>query len=163
MPSFDPSKFSHIRLGFRGAGVFYRLQDQEIEFWSTWIRGRRLYLDNAFKDFSLGKSTKRKVFQELLEFFNAHKEKPIIVYTSDSMEAPIWKELCLEFRDLIEGVESRSTAEVERAFYNSLKANLKTGQYSIEIDGYTLKSVADLKSIGRNLSKKGNDSLKKTS
>ena len=42
MSTDKTNNFSHIRFGFRGEGIFYKLNGKEYELWSTWADGIRI-------------------------------------------------------------------------------------------------------------------------
>ncbi len=138
------NKYPHIKYGFRGEGILYQLGKKEIEIWSTWINGRRLYMDDAFKGESLTEDQKRTIFKELVDFSNWNKEKPIIVYTSDSSDSKLWRTMCRELENSIKSVETSTEEENEQTQYESMKKDLETGLVTIKIDGWVLKTVKDL-------------------
>ncbi|QNL22236.1 hypothetical protein HZR84_09895 [Hyphobacterium sp. CCMP332] len=144
MGLFRKNKFPHIKYGFRGEGIIYQLGQLEIEIWSTWIDGRRIYMDDAFEGNDLTDDQKRIIFRELIEFTNWQKEKPIIVYTSDSPESDLWKKCCEEFNDSIKSIETSTNKENEQARYDMMKEDLETGLATINIDGWVLKTPEDL-------------------
>ncbi len=144
MGLFRKNKFPHIKYGFRGEGILYQLGNKQLEIWSTWIDGRRIYLDDITGGQQLNKEQKESLLREIVEFTNWNKEKPIIVYTNDSHDAKLWRTLCMELCDSIKSVETSATEENELEQYNFMKAELETGRATFNVDGRILKSIKDL-------------------
>ena len=137
-------KYAQIEIGSRGEGITYRFPNKTVELDSTWITGRRVFFKG--KNISnLSDIERKELFISVVDFFNSgEKIKPIIVYNSDSENATLLKQLCFEYRDKIESVETSSLMDDEQNFYDSMKRDLETGRCTINIDGYVLKTVKDL-------------------
>ncbi len=137
-------KYAQIEIGSRGEGITYRFPNKTVELDSTWITGRRVFFKG--KNISnLSDIEMKELFISVVDFFNSgEKIKPIIVYNSDSENATLLKQLCFEYRDKIESVETSSLMDDEQNFYDSMKRDLETGRCTINIDGYVLKTVKDL-------------------
>lgn len=143
--SADKTKdFSHIKFGFRGEGIIYKLNGKEYELNSTWINGIRIQFDDL-KNTGLNEKQKTKMFVEIIQFVNQKdNEKPIICYNSDYKDAESWKRLSTEFRSEIKDIEISDVEKDNIALYKNMSEDLKTGMAEINIRGLKLKSVKDL-------------------
>ncbi len=138
------NNFSHIRFGFRGEGIFYKLNGKEYELWSTWVNGIRIYIDGLTKT-DLDENQKIKMFSEIIQFVNLKdNEKPIICYNSDYQDAELWKRLSTEFSSEIKDVEISNVEKENIALYKNMSEDLKTGLTEINIRGLKIKTVKDL-------------------
>ncbi|UTW61493.1 hypothetical protein KFE98_15960 [bacterium SCSIO 12741] len=144
MGLFGKNKFPHIQYGFRGEGILYKFKGKEFEIWSTWGNGRRIYLDEIYPHEKFTIEEKRIMFKDIVAFSKWKMELPIIVYTSISDDAHIWRELCIEFKDSIKSVETSTEEENLQSQYNMMKEGLEGGLATYHIDGQVLKTVKDL-------------------
>ena len=136
--------FSHIKFGFRGEGILYKLNGKEYELNSTWIDGIRIHFDDLTKT-DLNENQKTKMFAEIVQFVKQKdNEKPIICYNSDYQDAELWKRLSTEFNSEIRNVEISTVENDNVALYKNMSEDLKTGMAEINIKGLKLKTVKDL-------------------
>ncbi len=143
--SADKTKdFSHIKFGFRGEGIIYKINGKEYGLNSTWINGIRIQFDDLTKT-DLNENQKIKMFVEIVQFVNQkNNEKPIICYNSDYKDADLWKRLSVEFSSRIKNVEISDIEKDNIALYKNMSEDLKTGMAEINIKGLKLKTVKDL-------------------
>jgi hypothetical protein len=143
----ESEKYPHIKYGFRGEGVEYNDGENDVEIWSTWIEGCRLYLDDfKSKDGKqLPESFKRKWFKEVIDFaqLTNEGELPIVEFTIDKEDGQLWEELCLEHKDSIKEVIKTTAKEELISFYNSLVQDVSQG-HEIHRDGYVIKTKEEL-------------------
>ncbi|MBT2163085.1 hypothetical protein [Zobellia barbeyronii] len=144
MSTAKTKTFSHIKFGFRGEGILYKLNGKEYELWSTYVGGVRIHLDDLTKT-NLNESQKTKMFAEIVQFVNLKdNEKPIICYNSDYQDAELWKRLSTQFSSEIESVEISNIEQDNINLYKNMSEDLKTGLAEINIRGLKIKSVKDL-------------------
>ncbi|WP_407557912.1 hypothetical protein [Winogradskyella sp. 4-2091] len=144
MSSDKTKDFSHIKFGFRGEGIIYKLNGKEYELNSTWINGIRIQFDDLTNT-GLNEKQKTKMFAEIIQFVNQKdNEKPIICYNSDYKDAELWKRLSTEFRSEIKDIEISDVEKDNIALYKIMSEDLKTGMAEINIRGLKLKTVKDL-------------------
>ena len=144
MSTDKTNNFSHIRFGFRGEGIFYKLNGKEYELWSTWINGVRIHFDDLRKT-DLNESQKTKMFEEIIQFVrDKDNEKLIICYNSDYQDAGLWKKLTAEFSSEIKNVEVTNVEKENAKLYKSMSKDLKTGLTEYRIRGLKIKSIKDL-------------------
>lgn len=122
------NNLSHIKFGFRGEGIIYKLDSKEYELWSTYINGIRIYLDDLRKT-DLNEGQKTKMFKEIIQFVTQKdKKRPIICYNSDYSDADLWKKLAIEFSSEIENTEITTIEKENEALYETISDSLKTGK-----------------------------------
>jgi len=93
----------------------------------------------------LSENQKIKMFMEIVQFVNFEdKEKPIICYNSDYMDAELWKRLSAKFSSGIKDVEISTVEQDNIVFYENLSRELKTGLAVMYIRGLKLKTIKDL-------------------
>ncbi|MEW7292885.1 hypothetical protein [Aquimarina sp. 2304DJ70-9] len=140
----NTNDFSHIKFGFRGEGIIYKLDGKEYELSSTWIDGIRIHFDDLTKT-DLNVNQKTKMFAEIIQFVNKRdNEKPIICYNSDYKDAELWKRLSSEFSSKIKDVEISDVEKENIALYKNMSDDLITGLAEINIKGLRIKTVKDL-------------------
>ncbi|WP_291115324.1 hypothetical protein [Flavobacterium sp. UBA6135] len=138
------NNFSHIRFGFRGEGIFYKLNGKEYELWSTYVNGVRIYFDDLTKT-DLDENQKTKMFSEIIKFVNINdNQKPIICYNSDYQDAELWKRLSTDFSSEIKDVEVSNVEKENSALYKNMAEDLKSGLTEINIRGLKIKTIKDL-------------------
>ena len=122
-----PDNLSHIKFGFRGEGILYKLNGREHELWSTVFDGIRVYFDNLRKT-SLDENQKTLMFREIVQFVNQlEKEKPIICYNSDFSDAKLWEKLTKRFTSQIKSVEITNIQKENEALYKTMSESITTG------------------------------------
>ncbi|MEO1487561.1 MAG: hypothetical protein AAFU57_17630 [Bacteroidota bacterium] len=133
--------FSHIKFGFRGEGILYKLNGKEYEIGSTWVEGLRIYFDDL-RNTGLNETQKTMIFEEIVQFVNHNdSQKPIICFTSDYDDAALWKKLAKEFYQKINGIEVTTIKEQNKALYKSMVEDLETGKCThIFPNGLVIKS-----------------------
>ena len=135
---------SPIRFGLRGESLFYQLNGNEYEIWSTWIEERRVYLDDL-DETDLSDEEKTQIFKEIVTFINLkEKRKPVFFYNEDLQSSTLWKKLCAQFTDKIQRVEITTTEQENENFYNYLVETLQNGNVEHNFNGLIIKSVEDL-------------------
>ena len=138
------NKFSHIKFGSRGEGIYYNLNGKEYGFDSTYFDGIHICFDDLGVG-NLNESQKTKMFIEIIQFINEKENvKPTISYNTDEKNAELWKKLTVEFSSQIKDVEITNNEEANETWYNSMKADLETGLAEMNIQGLKLKTVKDL-------------------
>lgn len=144
MSTDKTNNFSHIRFGFRGEGIFYKLNGKEYELWSTWVDGTRIHIDDLTKT-DLNENQKTKMFAEIIQFVNQKdNEKPIICYNSDYQDAKLWERLSIKFSSEIKNVEISNIQKDNINLYKNMSEDLKTGLAEINIRGLKIKTIKDL-------------------
>ncbi len=138
------NKFSHIKFGSRGEGIYYNLNGKEYGFDSTCFGGINICLRDL-SDTDLNEAQKTKMFMEIIQFVNeTENEKPTISYNIDEKNSELWKKLTVEFSSKIKKIETTNNEEANENLYNNMKADLETGLAEINIQGLKLKTVKDL-------------------
>ncbi|MBV9988343.1 MAG: hypothetical protein JO301_11740 [Chitinophagaceae bacterium] len=124
------SSFPKISLGFRGEDLEYVTENDSLYISSTWIDGRRVFMDDIQKWKSSNIITefdKRVIFRDILEFFNKKaKEKPIVVINVDH-DKELWEELCQEYKEQISSVEYQSDKQKDQFAYDCMLDNIRRG------------------------------------
>ena len=138
----DKTSFPKISLGFRGEDLEYETQNDSLSISSTWINGRRIYMDdiqhwkskNIISDFD-----KSIIFKDILEFLNKKcKERPIVVINIDHNKR-LWENLCEQYIEQIESIEYQSDKEKEQFLFDSMLENIRRGGTLI-VDNKTIKT-----------------------
>lgn len=136
--------FSPLQFGFQGEGIVFTFKGKKQEIGSTWIDGRRIYLD-GLTDTNLNDDQKRKLFSDILQFsLEKENEKPIICYTSDFKDGELWNQLSQEFQGKIKSVEIKNTAERNKNYYKQMLDGLVLEKTEYRIRGLKIKTVEDL-------------------
>lgn len=142
--SIRADKSSKIRFGFRGESLFYSLNGNEYEIWSTWIEERRVYLDDL-DEANLTEKQKTEIFKEILAFIKkTENRKPVLFYNEDLKNSDLWKKLCEKYSTEIERIEVTNTEQENIDFYNSLVEDLKYKGTIININGFTITTIDEL-------------------
>ena len=138
------NKFSHIKFGSRGEGIYYNLNGKEYGYDSTCFNGIDIGLRDL-SDTNLNEAQKTKMFMEIIQFVNeTENEKPTISYNTDAKDSELWKILTVEFSSKIKNVETTNNEEANENWYESMKVDLETGLTEINIQGLKIKTVKDL-------------------
>jgi hypothetical protein len=136
--------FQKIRFGFRGESIFYVLNNKEYEVWSTWIKERKVFLDDL-DNTDLTNSEKKQIFIDIVDFINKKEgQKPVFCFNSDLESSNLWKQLCVKYANQIQRIDISNTEQENEAFYNSLVKTLERKRDEVHINGFVLKSVEDL-------------------
>ncbi|GGG60733.1 hypothetical protein [Bizionia arctica] len=144
MSTDKTNNFSHIKFGFRGEGISYKLNGKEYEFNSTCFDGINICFDDLGVS-NLNESQKTKMFVEIIQFVNEKENvKPTISYNIDEKNAELWKKLTVEFSSQIKDVDITNNEKANEAWYKSMKADLETGLAEMNIKGLKIKTVKDL-------------------
>ncbi|MEM6724358.1 MAG: hypothetical protein AAF598_09995 [Bacteroidota bacterium] len=138
----DPT--APIRYGFRGEGLYYRLNGEEYELWSTWGEERSVVLDDL-DETNLSDEEKTQMFKDIIAFvIQSDKSKPVFYYNEDLESSTLWRKLCSEFADQIERVEVTNTKQKNMDYYNQLVDLLQHEGTEIHVDEFIIKSVEEL-------------------
>lgn len=144
MNTSKSNKFSHIKFGSRGEGIYYNLNGKEYGYNSTCFNGIDICLRDL-SDTDLNEAQKTKMFMKIIQFVNeTENEKPTISYNTDEKDSELWKKLTVEFSSKIKKIETTNNEEANDSWYKSMKADLETGLTEINIQGLKLKNVKDL-------------------
>ncbi len=126
----DKTLFPKISLGFRGEDLEYATKIDSLYISSTWINGRRVYMDNVQhwkSKKSVSDSDKAVIFKDIIEFLNDKtREKPIIVINVDH-DKELWENLCEEYKEQIISIEYQSDKENDKFVYDSMLDNIRRG------------------------------------
>lgn len=134
------TSFPKITLGFRGEDLEYKTQNDSVYISSTWIDGRRIYMDNiqSWKSKKLISDFEKSIiFKGIVEFLNKEcNEKPIIVINIDH-DKQLWENFCEQYKGQIKNVEYQSDKEKEEFLYDSMLKSIRRGDVFI-IDNKTI-------------------------
>lgn len=126
-----------ISLGFRGEDLEYVTQSDSLYISSTWINGRRLYLDsiqNWKSNNIISDSDKALIFKDIIDYLNKKiKEKPIVVINVDH-DKELWESLCKQYEEQISSIEYQSDKEKDQFLYDSMLDNIRRGGSLIDGD-----------------------------
>lgn len=126
----DNALFPKISLGFRFEGLEYVTQNDSLYISSTWINGRRIYMNNIQKwksNNSITDSDKAIIFKNIVNFLNDKtKEKPIVVINIDH-DKELWENLCKQYKEQISAIEYESDKEKEDFLYKTFLDNIRRG------------------------------------
>ena len=144
MSSDKITNFSHIKYGFRGEGIIYKLNGKEYEVWSTCFEGITIYIDDL-SNTGLNDDQKTKMFSEIIQFvIEKEKEKPVVYYNSDYQDAKLWNKLTAEFSSQIKGTEVSNIDEDNISLYKNMSDSLKAGLTEHNIRGLKIRTIKDL-------------------
>ncbi|AZQ57305.1 hypothetical protein EJ994_00210 [Maribacter sp. MJ134] len=144
MSSDKTTNFSHIKFGFRGEGIIYKLNKKKYEVWSTYFEGITIFIDDL-SNVGLNDEQKTKIFSEIIQFVNENeKEKPVVYYNSDYKDAKLWEKLTTKFSSLIKGTEVSTIEEDNIRLYKNMSDSLKTGLAEHNIRGLKIRTIKDL-------------------
>ena len=147
MSSDKTTNFSHIKFGFRGEGIIYKLNGKDYEVWSTCFEGVTIFIDDL-SNVGLNDGQKRRMFSEIIQFVQQKEnEKPIIYYNSDYQDAALWEKLIVEFKTQIKSTEVSTIEEDNIRLYKSMSDDLRTGLNEHNIRGLKIRSIKDLSLI----------------
>lgn len=135
----NPNKTSYpkISLGFRGEDLEYETESGALYISSTWIKGRRVYLEsiqNWKSNKLISDSDKAIIFKDVVEYLNKKtKEKPIVVINVDHYRE-LWESLCEEYKQLILSIEYQSDKEKDQFLYDTMLDNIRRGGSLVDGD-----------------------------
>jgi hypothetical protein len=126
----DKASFPKISLGFRGEDLEYVTENDSLDISSTWISGRRIYMDNLQNWKSnkiISSSDKEVIFKNIVEFLNNKtKEKPIVVINVDH-DKELWENLCEQYKEQISSIEYQSDKEKDQFMHDTMLDNIRRG------------------------------------
>jgi hypothetical protein len=126
----DKTSFPKISLGFRGEDLEYVTENDSLDISSTWINGRRIYMDNLQNWKSnkiISSSDKEVIFKDIVEFLNKKtKEKPIVVINVDH-DKELWENLCEQYKEQISSIEYQSEKEKDQLMHDNMLDNIRRG------------------------------------
>lgn len=127
--------FPKISLGFRGEDLDYVLENDSLYISSTWINGRRIFLDSIQcwkSNNKISDLDKAIIFKDILEFINRKtKENPVIVINVDH-DKDLWENLCEKYKERIKSIEYQSDKEKDQFLYDSLLNSIRKGNKLID-------------------------------
>lgn len=119
-----------VSFGFRGEGLEYITENDSLYISSTWINGRRVYMDNIQNWKSkkvISDSDKAIIFKDIVEFLNEKaKEHPIVVINVDH-DKELWENLCELYKEQISSIEYQSDKEKDQFIFDSMLDNIRKG------------------------------------
>lgn len=130
MSKIDKAPFPRISLGFREEELKYETDTELLYINSTWVNGRRVYLDGIQKWKSnkvISNTDKEVIFKNILDFLNKEiNERPIMVINTDH-DKDLWEALCEQYKDQINSVEYESDREKSEFLFGLLLDNIRRG------------------------------------
>ncbi len=142
----NKSSFPKISLGFRGEDLLYETETESLYVGSTWINGRRVYLDGIREWRSkriIPDADKGIIFENILDFLNNEgNERPIMVINTDH-DKDLWETLCEQYKDRISSIEYESDNEKDDFFFHQILDSIRRGGSLVE-GGRTISTEEEL-------------------
>jgi len=138
-----------IEYGPRGEDLEYKVGSNTLGISLTWCNGERLYTEtiNKWNDGTkLSVDERKDVFVNTLKFLNGTSGSTIVVINIDDESCSLWRELSIQYQDLVKAVEYWSN-EQQREFEREMHIEIINSKASLTIDGTPIESVEHLDEV----------------
>jgi len=133
-----------IRFGVGYEYIVFQTNGKEYELYSTFIGGRRLYLD-GMRETDLNDSQKVKAVIDIIDFIqNKESEKTIVCFNEDYADAGLWRDLVTKYTSKIEAVEITNVQSENDKLYETMLEDVESGSIVHHFDSFKIETKEDL-------------------